>query len=88
MHGLFTLRFEEERSLVEALIALVVETGFKSSNQPFFTVLTFARLLQAKHSPIDFDYLGYNKLRLNEYQRKKEFVFGLLPASRRLVRTA
>ncbi|GAQ88641.1 Ethanolamine kinase [Klebsormidium nitens] len=34
-------------------------------------------LVQAKHSPIDFDYLGYNKLRLKEYHRRKESVFAL-----------
>ena len=29
-------------------------------------------ILQAKYSPIDFDYLGYFFLRYNEYKRRKE----------------
>lgn len=28
-------------------------------------------ILQAKYSPIDFDYLGYFFLRYNEYKRRK-----------------
>ena len=30
-------------------------------------------LIQARHSPIDFDYLGYSKLRWAEYDRRVEF---------------
>lgn len=32
-------------------------------------------ILQAKYSPIDFDYIGYAKLRWDEcYKREKEFL--------------
>ena len=37
-------------------------------------------LIQARHSPIDFDYFQYSKLRWNEYyRRKEEFMQALQP---------
>ena len=35
-------------------------------------------LIQARHSPIDFDYFRYSRLRWDEYHRRKaEFMAGL-----------
>ena len=35
-------------------------------------------ILQAKYSPIEFDYMGYSKLRWDEYyRRKEEFLAGV-----------
>jgi ethanolamine kinase len=35
-------------------------------------------LVQAKHSPIDFDYLDYNRLRLGEFHRRRDTVFDVV----------
>ena len=40
-----------------------------------------ARGPQARHSPIDFDFLGYHGLRLAEYRRRKSAVLALVAAA-------
>jgi ethanolamine kinase len=37
-------------------------------------------IIQARYSPIDFDYFSYSKLRWSEYYRRKdEFLAGIQP---------
>ncbi|KAK9697806.1 hypothetical protein RND81_08G062700 [Saponaria officinalis] len=57
------------------LEALYVETNtFKLTSHMFWALWA---LIQAKMSPIDFDYLSYFFLRYNEYKRQKEEAFSL-----------
>ncbi|KAL8152577.1 hypothetical protein V2J09_010337 [Rumex salicifolius] len=57
------------------LEALYVETNSYMLASHLYWALW--ALIQAKMSPIDFDYLGYFFLRYNEYKRKKGEVFSL-----------
>ncbi|KAJ4958289.1 hypothetical protein NE237_025400 [Protea cynaroides] len=59
----------------EALVALYVETNSYMLASHLYWALW--ALIQAKMSPIDFDYLGYFFLRYNEYKRRKEACFSL-----------
>ncbi|KAK6941641.1 hypothetical protein RJ641_027018 [Dillenia turbinata] len=57
------------------LEALYVETSaFKLASHIYWALWA---LIQAKMSPIDFDYLEYFFLRYNEYKREKEVCFSL-----------
>jgi len=62
------------------LEALYVETNCFSLASHVFWALWC--LLQAKHSPIDFDYIEYFGVRMGEYRRRKEDVLALLDAPR------
>lgn len=59
----------------EDLFRLYVEANTYSLASHVFWALW--GLIQAKMSPIDFDYLGYFFLRYNEYKRRKEKYFSL-----------
>ncbi|XP_022755119.1 probable ethanolamine kinase isoform X1 [Durio zibethinus] len=57
------------------LEALYVETNtFMLASHLYWALWA---LIQARMSPIDFDYLGYFFLRYNEYQRQKKMCFSL-----------
>ncbi|KAK6945084.1 hypothetical protein RJ641_026186 [Dillenia turbinata] len=57
---------------------LYVETStFKLASHLYWALWA---LIQAKMSPIDFDYLGYFFLRYNEYKREKDVCFSLARA--------
>jgi ethanolamine kinase len=57
------------------LEALYVETNtFRLASHIYWALWA---LIQAKVSPIDFDYLGYFFLRYNEYKKQKESCFSL-----------
>ncbi|KAL9223996.1 hypothetical protein vseg_000073 [Gypsophila vaccaria] len=57
------------------LEALYVETNtFKLTSHMYWAIWA---LIQAKMSPIDFDYVSYFFLRYNEYKRQKEEAFAL-----------
>ncbi|XP_031473232.1 probable ethanolamine kinase [Nymphaea colorata] len=62
----------------EDLEALYVETNSYALASHLYWALW--ALIQAKMSPIDFDYLGYFFLRYNEYEKNKEASFSLAHA--------
>lgn len=37
--------------------------------------------MQARYSPIDFDYMGYHHLRFNEYKRRRDEFLGQAAAA-------
>ncbi|XXG55881.1 hypothetical protein AAC387_Pa03g3440 [Persea americana] len=59
----------------EELEALYIETNsFRLASHLYWALWG---LIQAKMSPIDFDYLGYFFLRYSEYERQKEMCFSM-----------